>query len=245
MSHDDHDRHRSSSHSENGHGSSRKRHADRNDDRPHKRPWDDREEERRRELDPDFFRVRVLISGHEVGGIIGKNGSNIRQMQQESAARSFKILDAPKNCHERILVMGGSLDAVGKGLYVLAKWMEADFQKHSERDAHRDQRGKRPATVRMLIHQQHVGGIIGKGGSSLKALQKEADVAITVDAHPIGESTEQVVSIAGKSPLVSLLCVHSFLWGKGVRLDSHVAELILARSMQSRSSGCNCNRIPG
>lgn len=51
--------------------------------------------------------------------------------------------------------------------------------------------------VRMLIHQSHAGGVIGRGGSKIKEFREQTGVNLKVFSELCPYSTDRVVLING------------------------------------------------
>ena len=67
--------------------------------------------------------LRLIMSGKEVGGIIGKGGEIINNIREESGA---KIHISDGSVPERIVTVTGSTDAILKSFNLIAKKFEED-----------------------------------------------------------------------------------------------------------------------
>ena len=67
--------------------------------------------------------IRMIMSGKEVGSIIGKGGEIINNIREESGA---KIHISDGSVPERIVTVTGSTDAILKSFNLIAKKFEED-----------------------------------------------------------------------------------------------------------------------
>ena len=67
--------------------------------------------------------IRMIMSGKEVGSIIGKGGEIINNIREESGA---KIHISDGSVPERIVTVTGSTDAILKAFNLIAKKFEED-----------------------------------------------------------------------------------------------------------------------
>ncbi|KAI9020456.1 KH domain RNA-binding protein [Hyaloraphidium curvatum] len=74
---------------------------------------------------------QIFIPNDMVGAIIGKGGSKINEIRQQSGCQ-IKIADSQDNAAERLVTITGSNDAVQMALYLLYSRMEAEKQRQSE-----------------------------------------------------------------------------------------------------------------
>ncbi|KAK3133735.1 hypothetical protein QOZ80_6AG0540320 [Eleusine coracana subsp. coracana] len=120
---------------------------------------------------------RMIIINEMVGSIIGKGGSTIRALQSETGA-SIKILEPIADSDERVVVISArensdmmhspAQDAV---LRVHSRISEASVDKSS------------PAPARLLVPAQHIGCLLGKGGSIITEMRKVTGASIRIFAN--------------------------------------------------------------
>jgi len=161
--------------------------------------------------------VRVLIENHQVGGIIGKVGANVRKVREDSKA-FVSILKAEfRNVQERIMVLKGTVPQIAKATALIAHLM-LDASKGREKKGGSgggsggsgsgtgsgsgsggsgELTGDPQAQFRFLVHKSAVGAIIGKGGATIKETQVETQTRIQVSNEPLPQSTEKSVTITG------------------------------------------------
>lgn len=51
---------------------------------------------------PSEFTIKVICSAEKIGGVIGKGGSNVKQLEQETGA-SIHVENVPKESEERVI----------------------------------------------------------------------------------------------------------------------------------------------
>ncbi|RVW97712.1 Protein BTR1 [Vitis vinifera] len=108
--------------------------------------------------------IRFLVSNAAAGSVIGKGGSTINDFQSQSGAR----IQLSRN-HEffpgtsdRIIMISGATNEIIKAMeLILAKLLS---EMHTEDGDEADPRSK----VRLIVPNSSCGGIIGKGGSTIK-----------------------------------------------------------------------------
>lgn len=189
--------------------------------------------------------IRLLVLSSQVGCLLGKGGSVIKQMSSESGSQ-IRILPRDKlpscaSSSDELVQISGERDAIKKALEIVARQLlessswDQDFlsadaggpsspgRPLSNRELHppstRSYPGQGPPssvgyrvgevgipgrmnpipdalTFRLLCPDEKVGGIIGKGGSIIKALQHETGCQIKV-LDGAGDSEDRIIVISG------------------------------------------------
>ncbi|KAK1433249.1 hypothetical protein QVD17_10158 [Tagetes erecta] len=139
------------------------------------------------------FSMKILCSSTKIGGVIGKGGSNVRQLQQETGT-SIHVDDASIESDERVIRVSSfealrnprsqTVDAL---LNILDKTNE-----HNEKGIF---------TTRLLIPSSKVGCIIGQGGQVINEMRRRTKADIRVfskEEKPncAGED-EELVQVSG------------------------------------------------
>ncbi|XP_068344520.1 protein BTR1-like isoform X2 [Pyrus communis] len=120
--------------------------------------------------------VRFLVSNAAAGSVIGKGGATITDFQSQSGAR----IQLSRN-HEffpgttdRIIMISGTINEIVKAVdLVLAKLLS---ELHSEETEEVEPRTK----LRLVVPNSSCGGIIGKGGSTIKSFIEESQAGIKI-----------------------------------------------------------------
>ncbi|KAF5188745.1 Btr1 [Thalictrum thalictroides] len=139
--------------------------------------------------------IRFLVSNAAAGSVIGKGGSTITEFQSQSGAR----IQLSRN-HEffpgtsdRIIMISGAYDDIIKAMeLILSKLLN---EVHAEDGDDTDSRSK----VRLIVPNNSCGGIIGKGGATIKSFIEESQAGIKIspqDHNYIGLS-DRLVTITG------------------------------------------------
>ncbi|XP_069180466.1 insulin-like growth factor 2 mRNA-binding protein 2 isoform X3 [Procambarus clarkii] len=150
------------------------------------------------------FPLRILVLSEMVGAIIGRQGSTIRTITQQTRARvdvhrkdnagslekAITIYGNPENCTnacKRILeVMQEEADNTNKGIL-------EDLQEEAENTS----KGEIP--LKILAHNNLIGRIIGKGGTTIKKIMDDTSTKITVSSiNDINSfNLERIITIKG------------------------------------------------
>uniref|UniRef100_A0A915E5M2 K Homology domain-containing protein n=1 Tax=Ditylenchus dipsaci TaxID=166011 RepID=A0A915E5M2_9BILA len=131
-------------------------------------------------LDQGKYALRLLIPTRAAGSVIGKGGENINTLSQKYEA-SMSVPD--RNTPERVLTIVCSKESIGE---LFKEVIHILLQ---------DQKAKNEA--RMLVHQSHVGQIMGKAGANVKELGGKTKTQITIFKEICPMSTDRVVLISG------------------------------------------------
>ncbi|CAA7399000.1 unnamed protein product [Spirodela intermedia] len=137
--------------------------------------------------------VRFLVSNSEAGCIIGKGGSTIMEFQTQSGARiqlSRNHEFFPGTSDRIIMISGAFLD--------IMKAMELILQKLlTEAEEGTDPESK--SKVRIIVPNSCCGGIIGKGGSTIKSLieESQAGIKISPQDHAYVGLNDRLVTLTG------------------------------------------------
>uniref|UniRef100_H2YPF6 K Homology domain-containing protein n=1 Tax=Ciona savignyi TaxID=51511 RepID=H2YPF6_CIOSA len=109
--------------------------------------------------------VRLLKIGKEIGGIIGKAGSNIAKFRAESKARI--TISNEQSGPERIVTITGSQEQIHKAFDLITEKMHTDINSGLATSA----TNTVPVTIRLIVPASQCGSIIGKGGAKIKEIR--------------------------------------------------------------------------
>jgi heterogeneous nuclear ribonucleoprotein K len=145
---------------------------------------------KRQRLEELSSEVRILLASRNAGAVIGKGGDVIKRLRETYNC----IITLPDSQGpERILNISG------KAANIVAILEEIIPKLDKERDMKDDE-------IRMLVHQNLAGRIIGKQGVTVKELSNQSGAEIKVYTECCPESTERVVQLTGKPDQVAM-CV--------------------------------------
>lgn len=141
--------------------------------------------------------LRCLIDNNQVGGIIGKAGANVKRIREESGAYvSIVKNDFNRQAHERIMILKGQVNAIAKATALVAQSL---VDTNTNRRDNTNTNAPSPDTVslKLLVHKNGVGCIIGKAGALIRETQTETGARVQVSNDLLPQSTEKAVTISG------------------------------------------------
>lgn len=138
--------------------------------------------------------VRFLILSMDAGGIIGREGSNIKRIIEMSKAQVNITGTAGL---ERILNVTGSVDEIASAMSLIGEKLE-------EINGQPDHMP--PVTIRLLVPNSQCGPLIGKGGSRIKEIREASGATITIPSENLPGCTERSVTLSG-SPDALGICM--------------------------------------
>lgn len=139
--------------------------------------------------------VRFLIENAQVGAIIGKGGSNVSRIREETGVFLSILKTDIKQVSERIMMMKGDSATIALAVSAVAQNLR---DSHTIRNNTADSSSDVGSTnIRMLVHRAACGAIIGKGGATIKETQQECGVRIQISNEPLPNSTDKAVTISG------------------------------------------------
>jgi len=135
------------------------------------------------------FEVRLLIPSKMAGSIIGRAGANIKELRSRNDS-NVRVPDNPgperimwiqaKDCQTAIDVIEQSLP-----------FMFEDISRSKGRD-------NQSQEIRLLIHESIVGGIIGRGGSTINEIEKESGSKVHAYQTCAPQSSDRCVVVRGR-----------------------------------------------
>lgn len=135
----------------------------------------------------DKIELHFIILSQDAGGIIGREGRNIRQMRDESGA-SINI--SGSTGVERILNIKGSCSDVKAAVRMTAEKLQ-EISSGGNADS------VPPVTMRLLVPNSQCGPLIGKGGQRIKEIREASGATITIPSETLPGSSERSVTLAG------------------------------------------------
>lgn len=131
--------------------------------------------------------LHFIILSQDAGGIIGREGRNIRQMRDESGA-SINITGGAGV--ERILNFRGTTTQIKSAVTMTA-------EKLQEITSNGNPEHVPPVTMRLLVPNSQCGPLIGKGGQRIKEIREASGATITIPSETLPGSSERSVTLAG------------------------------------------------
>lgn len=146
-----------------------------------------------REEAPKEFSMKILCSAAKIGGVIGKGGSNVRQLEQETGA-GIHVEDASSESEERVIrvssfeVPWGPLSQTIEAILLL-------------QDKTSDVSEKGIIITRLLVPSNKVGCLLGQGGQVINEMRRRTHADIRVltkeDKPKWAASDVELVQISG------------------------------------------------
>ncbi|XP_057965319.1 KH domain-containing protein At4g18375-like [Malania oleifera] len=139
------------------------------------------------------FNMKILCSAGKIGGVIGKGGFNVRQLQQETGA-NIHVEDASAESEERVIRVS-SLEALWNPR---SQTIEAILQLQNKTSEFSE---KSIITTRLLVPSSKVGCILGQGGHIINEMRRRTQADIRVyskdDKPKCASDDEELVQISG------------------------------------------------
>ncbi|KAJ3682246.1 hypothetical protein LUZ60_014819 [Juncus effusus] len=138
----------------------------------------------------DEFAVRVLCPAWRIGGIIGKRGSNVRRLEEETGAHLQ--VEETVDEEERVLAVS-SKESLSEPVSQTIKFLVQIQSNTSPSDE--------SVVTKLLVPSQKVGCIIGEGGNIINEMRRRTGAGIRVYTKDIRpnfiSSDDELVEIAG------------------------------------------------
>ncbi|KAM0904327.1 hypothetical protein ACQ4PT_018048 [Festuca glaucescens] len=140
---------------------------------PQERPETEPEAEHEDEKEKPTH-LRFLVSNTAAGCIIGKGGSTINDFQSQSGARIqlSRSHEFFPGTNDRIIMVSGHFDDVIKAMDLVLEKLLAEAEESNEAEA-------RPK-FRLVVPNSSCGGIIGKGGATIKSFIEDSHAGIKI-----------------------------------------------------------------
>ncbi|KAF5729453.1 Binding to TOMV RNA 1L (long form) isoform 6 [Tripterygium wilfordii] len=120
--------------------------------------------------------IRFLVSNAAAGSVIGKGGSTINDFQSQSGARIqlSRNQEFFPGTTDRIIMISGIFDDVLKAMELVLGKLLSELRSEEGSDAE-------PRTrVKIIVPNSSCGGIIGKGGSTIKSFIEDSQAGIKI-----------------------------------------------------------------
>lgn len=138
---------------------------------------------------PTDFPLRLLVQSDMVGAIIGRQGSTIRLITQQSRARvDVHRKDNVGSLEKAITIYGNPENCTNACKRILEVMQQ---------EANNTNKGE--ICLKILAHNNLIGRIIGKGGNTIKRIMQETETKITVSSiNDISSfNLERIITVKG------------------------------------------------
>ncbi|XP_056632572.1 insulin-like growth factor 2 mRNA-binding protein 2 isoform X2 [Diorhabda carinulata] len=135
------------------------------------------------------FPLRILVQSDMVGAIIGRQGSTIRQITQQTRARvDVHRKDNVGSLEKAITIYGNPENCTNACKRILEVMQQ---------EANNTNKGE--ISLKILAHNNLIGRIIGKGGNTIKRIMQDTDTKITVSSiNDINSfNLERIITVKG------------------------------------------------
>ncbi|KAJ6861287.1 RNA-binding KH domain-containing protein RCF3-like isoform X1 [Populus alba x Populus x berolinensis] len=166
------------------------------------------------------FSMKILCSTGKIGGVIGKGGSNVKVVQQETGA-SIHVEDASAESEERAIRVSAF-----EGLWnPRSQTIDAILQLQ---DKTSDFSEKGMIITRLLVPSSKVGCILGQGGQVINEMRRRLQADIRVypknDKPKCASDDEELVQISGN-------------YGVAKDALAEIASRLRARTLRDANAG--------
>jgi len=139
-----------------------------------------------------------------MGAIIGKGGSRIQAMREETGVyASILKLENDNGESERIMLLQGLPESIVKATGNICRMLlnaREDREKKNQIPDGTD--GGEVSKITVLMDQKQAGAIIGKAGATIKKIQGDTTARMQVSKEPLPGSSERSVTINGSVEVV-------------------------------------------
>jgi heterogeneous nuclear rnp K-like protein len=129
----------------------------------------------------------MLVTSKEAGILIGKNGSQITALREQSNTNLSITKMVPK-VNERIVQINGTEESI-RLVFVFDQALELIIKALGQDDT--------KTNCKLLVAHQLAGAIIGKKGARIKSIQEETGTHIVISKELLPQSTERTVEVSG------------------------------------------------
>ncbi|CAB3402366.1 unnamed protein product [Caenorhabditis bovis] len=118
--------------------------------------------------------LRILVDSRYIGAIIGQGGAQIREINKESRARA--VVETQKNHksghgdEEKLIVISGNSECCSKAVVKILEIIQREQNKDDTEQVE----------LKICAHNQLVGRLIGKHGTTIKQIMKDTETTISV-----------------------------------------------------------------
>ncbi|KAL3617847.1 hypothetical protein CASFOL_038168 [Castilleja foliolosa] len=150
---------------------------------------------------PEVVTFRLLCSEEKVGGVIGKGGSVVRRLKNETGCE-IKILDGEGDSEDRLIIISGPAYPDDR----ISAPQDAVLRVQSRILTAAPENKDKNMTAKLLVSSHQIGCLLGKGGSVIAEMRKLTGAYIRIlgkDQAPksAGEN-EEVVQVNGEPEVI-------------------------------------------
>ncbi|CAE8632907.1 unnamed protein product, partial [Polarella glacialis] len=154
-----------------------------------------------RSRSPDRSKEHVMyVAQEKTGSLIGRGGENINNLCRETGAR-IEVSRDDGSAGDRKVTITGSSNAIERGIRAIEDCLrEGREGKGRGRGSREDDDGDCRKVI--MIAQEFVGMLIGKGGENVKSLSRDSGARIEVSRDDGDRDADRTVTIIGSREAV-------------------------------------------
>eukprot|EP00250_Pteridium_aquilinum_P021281 c25082_g2_i2 orf=274-1062(-) len=147
--------------------------------------------------------VCILCPNDKIGSMIGKGGSVVRKLREDSGAK-IKVCDQVEDSDERLIQISAIEYMDSYSSPVLEAVMQVN-RRLAEISADREGRNA-IISIRLLVRAHQIGCLLGKGGQIITEMRKSSRANIRIppkDELPrCADEGSELVQVSGEAPMV-------------------------------------------
>ena len=152
------------------------------------------------------FSLRILVDSDFVGAIIGRSGSTIRSITQQSKARIDVQREESLEQEEKVITISGNPANCSEACYEIMKICQNEINSSclyeedtpDPRDGHMRPRYTNIHALHILAPSTLMGRLIGRGGASIKKIMEQTSTKIKISVNSLTETTgEHKITVVG------------------------------------------------
>lgn len=147
-----------------------------------------------------FSEFRFVIEKKHQGLLIGKGGTKISSVREESGVNASILKVADNSVHERILVLQGTVEQCAHAWKLFGDVVNS-FQQEQEMKANIEVPNSL-VTIKVLCDKTQIGSIIGKGGATIRQTQADTGARIQVSNDCLPGCTEKTVNLTATTDIL-------------------------------------------
>ncbi|KAI5403121.1 KH domain-containing protein HEN4 [Lathyrus oleraceus] len=169
----------------------------------------------RMRLPPEILTFRLLCPSENVGNLIGKGGSIIKTMQQETASE-IKVIEGNPGSEDCIVIISGPAHPDDR----ISPVQEAIFRVQNRISRAIPDAKAQSMLARIIVSSNHIGCLLGKGGSIIAEMRNLSGAHIRMLGKDKGpkcvSEDDEVIQVSGE-----IEAVHDALLQITTRLRNH------------------------
>lgn len=146
--------------------------------------------------------VKFLLNNISAGVIIGRGGSNITELQQNSGARIqlSRNNEFYPGTNDRVMLISGTVKSVLTALYLILTKLATARKNGQTGERMKNENTELASVLKLVMPTACCGAILGKGGKTVKQFVEDSGASITVlSQNYVSQDTDnRIIQIAGE-----------------------------------------------